>query len=616
MKVANRIIGLAVLAATQLIYAQNPGQNQGPALSIGDNTKLNAGATIIGGYSGAYGDVGPSNHSLTFGFDGKLNGYYYNPQFLSFSATPYYNQSRADSASQSLTGASGIDGTANFFSGSHFPGSASYRYDRNTSGTFGLAGQPNFTTIGKGQGFGVNWSALLPNMPTLSVGYSQGEGSGTIYGTNEETNSTNRLFNVHSNYLIAGFRLNAFFTRNSNDSKFPEFLSGQQASEQDSRGHDIGVGAQHNLPLHGQFYANFNRASSDSNYVSNAGQNTSAYNYTDDTESAGASFNPTQKLTLNANENYTSNLSGYLTETLGNGAATPAINLGSGAHSITMGGGASYQITNYLTSSAQATHYEQSYFGQTYTGTYLSGTMAYGKRLLDMFTLSASVVDSNNAQGNNEVGFVGNVNFFRKILGWSTSGNFSYAQNVQSVLVTYTTSYYQYSANVHRRFPRGMAWTAAFGGSHSGLTNYQGTSNHSESYSTSFSTRRFTLSGLYTQSNGLSVLGAGGLVAVTGTPGVTDAITFGGSSYGGGISLTPVRRLVISGNFNRAISNTVGQTISHNNMEIFNAQMQYHLRRIGVQAGYTRFTQGISAVGAPANTTAYFVGISRWFDFF
>ena len=52
-------------------------------------------------------------------------------------------------------------------------------------------------------------------------------------------------------------------------------------------------------------------------------------------------------------------------------------------------------------------------------------------------------------------------------------------------------------------------------------------------------------------------------------------------------------------------------------MEIFNGQMQYHLRRIGLQAGYTRFTQGISAVGAPANTTSiYFVGMTRWFDFF
>ena len=45
------------------------------------------------------------------------------------------------------------------------------------------------------------------------------------------------------------------------------------------------------------------------------------------------------------------------------------------------------------------------------------------------------------------MGFVGNVNFFHSIKGWQTSGVFSYAQNVQSLLVTYTTSYYNYSAN-------------------------------------------------------------------------------------------------------------------------------------------------------------------------
>ena len=72
----------------------------------------------------------------------------------------------------------------------------------------------------------------------------------------------------------------------------------------------------------------------------------------------------------------------------------------------------------------------------------------------------------------------------------------------------------------------------------------------------------------------------------------------------------------ISGSYNRAISNTFAQTISHNDTEIYNAQLQYHLRRIGLQAGYTRFSQGISAVGTPASTTSYFVGFSRWFDFF
>ncbi len=65
------------------------------------------------------------------------------------------------------------------------------------------------------------------------------------------------------------------------------------------------------------------------------------------------------------------------------------------------------------------------------------------------------------------------------------------------------------------------------------------------------------MTGNYTPVDGISLLGAGGLVPVTPTPGVNDFITFGGTSYGGGISVTPMRRLVISGSFNRAISDTV-----------------------------------------------------------
>ena len=610
MKVANRIIGLAVLVMAQLAQAQ---------LGVGENTKLTAGGLASFGYAGDYGDAMPSSHGLNFGLDGKLSGYYYNPNFISFSATPYYNQSRSDSSSQSITGASGIDGTVNFFTGSNFPGSVTYRYDRDSTGTFGLAGQPNFTTYGTGQGFGINWSALLPDWPTLSVGYSQGSGHSTLFGTDQETDSSTRRFDVHSTYQISGFRLNAYFDHTTLDSKYPEFLAGEEAV-QDTSGHDLGFGAQHNLPMHGSFYANYNRSSATSDYLLNGGQNgttSNASSYTDSNETANATFHPTQKLTWNVTQAYTDNLTGSLAQSLGSGGAPLlGLNLGSGSYSSTLGSGVNYQFTNFLSASAQATYYNQHYFGQSYTGEYVSGTVNYGKRLLDTFTFSATVIDSSNGQGNNALGFIGSVNFFRRIGGWQTSGNFSYAQNVQTLLVTYTTSYYNYSANLHRRFRGGMQWTAAFNGAHSGLSNDQGTSSHSESYSTSLSLRRLQVNGLYTQSSGIQLLGAGGLISPPPTPGLTDFILFSGSSYGGGIMVTPLKRLSISGAFSRSISNTIASTTSNNNTEIFNAQMQYHLRRIGLQAGYTRFTQGISAIGAPVNTTSYFVGMSRWFDFF
>ncbi len=611
MKVAIRSIALAVLVMAQLAHAQ---------LNVGENTKITAGGLFSFGYTGDYGDAVPSNHGLDLGFDGKISGSYYNPNFFSFTANPYYDQSRADSNYQSLTGASGVNGTANFFTGSNFPGSVTYNYANNSTGTFGLMGQPNFTTYGKSHGFGINWSALVPGLPTLSVGYSQGSGDSTIFGTDEKDNSSTRLFNVHSNYQVAGFRLNGFFDHNSLNSEFPQFLSGEQAANLSSSGHDLGFGAQHELPEHGSFYVTYNRASATSDYLENQGQNESTTNttsYTDSSETANASFHPTAKLTWNVNQNYTDNLTGYLAQNLGsNGSIVPGVNLGSGSYSSTVGGGATYTFTNFLSTSVLATYYDQHYFGQSYTGEYLSGTVNYGKRLWDMFTFSASVIDSSSGQSSNALGFVGNVNFFRRIGRWQTSGQFSYAQNVQTLLITYTASYYSYRANLSRRLPGGVEWIAAFNGNHTGLTPDQGTSSHSEGYSTSLSMRRLQLNSYYTKANGVQLLGAGGLVTPAPTPGLTDYILFSGSSYGGGFAVSPVRRLSIAGTFSRALSDTIASTTSRNNTEIYNAQMQYHLRRIGLLAGYTRFTQGISAIGAPVNSTSYYVGMTRWFDFF
>lgn len=615
MKLANRIVGLAVLVVAQLAIAQQQQQ-----LSIGENTKLNAGGLFIFGYNGGYGDFGPSNHGLNFGFDGKISGSYYNPNFISFTATPYYNQSRADSNSQSITGASGVVGTANFFTGSKFPGSVQYHYDRNSTGTFGLTGQPNFTTYGSGHGIAINWSELVPDWPTLTVGYSQNAGHSTLYGTDQEADSSTRLFSLHSNYNIAGFLLTGYFDHTNVSSQFPEFLAGEGASTMNSSGHDFGVGAQHNLPENGSLAVTYTRSSATNTDLSSTGQNDGSLkinNYTYSTENANAIFHPTTKLSWNVTQTYTNNLSGYLAQNLsGTGSTVTGVNLGSGSYSSTIGGGANYNITHYLSASAQATYYDQHYLGQSYSGQYLSGTLNCSKRFLDTFSFSASVIDSSNGQGQNALGFVGNVNAFRRFGNWVTSGQFSYAQNVQTLLITYTSSYYNYSANVNRRLVGNLRWTAAFSGSHSGLTHDVGSSTHSESYSTSLSMRRISANATFSQAHGVSLLGAAGVINPSPTPGLSDLILFNGSNYGGGISATPIKRLTLSGSFSRGISNTIAATESRNNTEVFNAQMQYHMRQIGLNAGYTRFTQGISAIGAPVNSTTYFVGISRWFDFF
>ena len=66
------------------------------------------------------------------------------------------------------------------------------------------------------------------------------------------------------------------------------------------------------------------------------------------------------------------------------------------------------------------------------------------------------------------------------------------------------------------------------------------------------------------------------------------------------------------------MSDTLSATsFSNNHTDIFYSQMQYRLRKINVLAGYTKFRQGISAAGTPPGSQySFFVGVTRWFNFF
>jgi len=598
----------------------------GPAIhgqvQVGDQLRMNMNGLLTGGYTGSYGDSVPSNHSLDFGGDAHLSGSYYNPNFLNFTVDPYYDQSRANSSFQSLTGSSGVNASANFFSGSRFPGYVSYNYTRDSTGTFGLPGSPNFTTIGTGQGFGIGWSALLPDWPTFSASYSQGSGNGTLFGTKEESNSSTHTLNLRSSYQMAGWRLSALYTHLNISSDLPSFLSGEQGNNfSSSGGNSFGVNGIHNLPWHGSIALSFNHSSYSGDYGSTLDQTKGTTDYTTNTETANASFHPTVKLGLFVNQSYTDNLNGFLYQGIINsGGGVPLVQVDSHSDSSTIAAGANYSFTKNLYGQAQITYYDQSYFGQNYNGSYLTGTVGYGKRILNTFTVSASVIESSNKFANNSLGFIGNLNGYRHFGLWELSGGVSYAQNVQTLLVTYTTSYYNYNLNVHRRLGRGMQWTGAFNGNHSGLSQVAGTVNSSAGFSTSLAMRRLTFNANYVQGTGQSVLTSTGIQPLPTTPGLPPEgiIVYNGKSYGAGIALTPIPRLTISGNYSHAMSDTLSSTtFSKNQTDIFYSQMQYRLRKVSVLAGYTKFKQGISAAGTPPGSQySFFVGVTRWFNFF
>lgn len=591
-------------------------------IQVGDDVHMRMNGTLTGGYSANYGDQIPSSHNVNFGADAQLNGDYYNPNFLNFDITPYYNRSTSDSSFQSLTDASGVNTNVNLFTGSKYPGYASFNYARNSTGNFGLISSPNFTTIGTGYSFGVGWSVLLPNKPTFSFSYSQGSGGGNIFGTDEESHSSTKTLNLRSSYRIAGWNLNASYQHLSFDSQIPLFLSGNPNIDTSaSSGNTLGVNGFHSLPWNGSVALSYTHSSFSGDFASSLEGSKYFTDYSTNLEFANLSFHPTTKLTLFGGENYTDNLNGFLYQNIFNtGGGLPIAQQNSTANSFTSNAGVNYILPQNIFTQAQITYFQQSYFGNTYNGSFFSATVGYNKRILDTFSVSASLVESTNKFTDNNLGFIGNLNAFRNFGPWQFSGNLSYAQNVQTLLVTYTTSYYNYSGNMHRRLGRGKQVTLAYNGSHSGLNQDKGSYTYSNSAAASLALRRLTFGANFTKSQGLSILTSQGIQPLPPTPGLPPEgqIVYNGESYGASVGATPIARLTISASYSHAVSNTTANDIfSKNRTEIFYTQLQYRLRRVNVFAGYTKFSQGISAAGTPPGSTySYFIGVSRWLSFF
>ncbi len=113
----------------------------------------------------------------------RLRGSFYNPNFLNFSIAPYADRDQANSLYGDLSDSTGINANVNLFSGSHFPGSVYFGRGSDSSSEFGLPSSTvGLATHGTNQNFGVNWSAIVPGLPTLNASYAIGDGTSDVYG--------------------------------------------------------------------------------------------------------------------------------------------------------------------------------------------------------------------------------------------------------------------------------------------------------------------------------------------------------------------------------------------------------------------------------------------------
>ena len=589
-------------------------------VQVGDNLRMNLSGDLGVSYAGGINQT-LSDHSLGFSGDGTLTGSYYSPNFLNFNVDPFYNRAQSNSVFSSLTNTTGVTSNANLFSGSHFPGTISYNRLFNATSQFGVPGSDiGLAQHTNTQGFGVGWSALIPDWPTLTASYGFNRTSNSILGLEGNNDETDHTLNVLSTYVWDGFHMTGQYLHRTVNADFSQFLETQAPVHTDTSSNSYGATVQHSLPLAGSFGVMYNHLHYDYAYhdlyqsESEGGSNS---------VNGNASFHPTNKLGVAFNANYNDSLLGSVPEpVLNNGAVLNVRNLGT-FRSELVGSDVYFQVIRNLGLHANISHENQTFLGNSYSATQFFGSANFNfdRTLLKGLSFSFEAVNTAQQTENTGFGFVGTLNYTRKFVGWEVNGNFSYAQNVQTVLLVYTTSSMSYLGSVRRRLSDRTYFMAGYSGSHTGITANSAMNSSGMRGWTTVMHRGYTLNAYYNQSSGFAILTANSLVPLPGNlpPQVLGNTTeYDSKGWGFNVGATPIRGLTVSGGFSKSNGHTIDPLLTTaTSNELINVIMQYRLRKIFLNGGYTRVRQSIVAPGTqPIDVTTYFIGFSRWFNFF
>lgn len=583
----------------------------GAQITVGDNLNLTLNGALGYGYNGSFGnESGLSGHSQGLSGNGDLTGYYFNPNFISFQFRPYYDRNQANSESQSVTRGTGFGGTANFFSGSRFPGSISFGKDFSANSEFRIAGIPTVSVDSSSRSFGITWSALVPNYPTLTASYSVGSASTQLFGLESHTSSRNFL--LTSGYELGGWNLHANFNHTSSNFSTPGFLLAEEITGGGS-GTGYGVSASHRLPWKGSI----GLAWSHSGYGGDNGMSWNSNYFT-----ASNSFVPWYRLSLYQNLNYTTNLSALLSQSVLNGGTIETLVSDSDSHGMSYTAGGNINVGHGLTTGAHFTHRIQWMMGSRYEDSQYGANINYNfsSRLFGMLYFGFGAVDTVSKQGNDGMGLTATVGMNRRFHRWETSADFNYYQSVQTMGTLATTSSYMYGASVKRKVSNDLRISTGFRGSHSALVLNPGSGNSGESLSASVSWRRYNLGGAYSRSSGVAIFTTTGEVIPTPIGGfLTDNfLLFNGRSWSVSGSTVLFRKLSLAGGYSRFQSDTFRATNSVlDRGSRYNIRTEYRLRKFTVIGGYNHSWQYVSTLSQePRIVNSYYLSVMRWFNVF
>jgi hypothetical protein len=578
----------------------------------------NMSGTIATGYTADSGNQTSSDHSWTVGGSASLSGFVYNPNFLSYNASLYLNQSKANSDFQSTSDASGIDVSTTIFGGSKFPGSVSYSQAYDSEGSYAVPGLANYVTHGNSDTLGITWSENLPNAPSFSAGYVLGGSKYTVYGTSDDGVNKFHSLNLHSGYRLGGFSMGGYYTKGGGNSLNPQLGTGNASEETQNDTSDYGFNVSHSLPMRGSISTAWNRSEWNSVYL---GSNSTG---TVDLISADASVHPTTKLSLSGSADYSDNLSGELAESINAaGGIVPGLNTNESSNSLDLTAVASYALSRNAQTTAFAERRTQLFLGEQYGVDSYGGTATYSHPLFagNFNAMISAVGNSSQQAGEDTLGFSTAENYSNVVFGWHVNGTFNYSQNQQTLLVTYLNSIYSFSGAARRKWGN-LSMNAGGGGSRTGLTDQPGTVSSSQNYTAGVAYGAwFVTSGGYFKSSGQALATGAGLVPVpVPSPVLPSNLVslYGGDGFSLAVSSTPIKYLVLSAAYAKSNSNTSSDGSSSTNLNNqFNVFAQSQFRKLYFNSGYSRLEQGFSGSGTPPGVvSSFYIGVSRWFNFF
>jgi len=590
-------------------------------LEIGNDWMLGLNGNLGYAYSGSLVNGGSSHGQGLYG-DVNLRGSFYNPNFLNFSVSPYFGRSQSNSSFGSLGYNDGVNAAVNLFGGSHFPLGISYGRGSNNTSEFGMPSSTvGLAQTGDTQMWGITWAEVLPNLPMLNVNYSIGDQSNEIVGVSGDNKENSKILSLFSTYQIHRFAMSAGFTHRNVDTSFSEDLTGNELpSDVSGASNDFRASVGHPLPLSGSFAASYDHTNYGFNYHDGTRQNTDGAS---STLNGSASFHPFQKFSFGSSASYSDSVLGVLPDSVVNGAVQ---DLSQGAfRNYIVTTVANYQPLRNLGVNGSVAYARQDFLGISHSTTQYGGGINYGleHRFLGSFSFGLSAFDYANQYGNNGMGFTGNLNFNRKINGWELDGNFAYEQNVQTLYSVYTTSGYSWVSSVRRRMANRTHFIAGYGGSHSGFSGGSGSSNVSERVYGTVIWHEYNLNGFYSKADGTSIFTPTGMVALPGNlpPGMLPAnliAIYGAKAVGANLGGVFMHKLTFGVGYSDSTGTSVMPTLDlDTHTTLYTGTFQYRLRKIYLNGGFTKLRQAVGTPGTlPVDLTTYYIGFTRWFNFF